>query len=85
MNVFDFCQVRKVYFVTSEQLNEDDLCVIGIRGRLKRTFRHMFIQPKNSIVSDRRFSKHGAQFPWNFEIVTNERELLKGNIPTRVV
>ena len=26
-NVFDFCQVRKVYFVTSEQLNEDDPCV----------------------------------------------------------
>ena len=66
VNVFDFCQVRKVYFVTSEQLNEDDLCVWDSREAQEDFSSYVYPTEQNSIVSDRRFSGHG--FPGTLKI-----------------
>ena len=82
VNVFDFCQVRKVYFLTSEQLNEDDPCVWDSREAQEDFSSYVHPTEKNSIVSDRRSPGHRARFPGNFENLTDERLLLEGNIST---
>ena len=85
VNVFDFCQVRKVYFVTSEQLNEDDPCVWDSREAQEDFSSYVHPTEKNSIVSERRLPGQRARFPGNFENLTDDRLLLKGKIPTMVV